>query len=188
MSVARPRHILRARAILKRQRALRNYLASVGTNDVDAQYPVGLGVREELDHAIGIEVGLGTRVCREGELANLVLDTCSLELLLGLADPSNLRVGIHNGGYSLVVDVAVTLADVLNGGTSLLFGLVCEHRSESDVTDTFDALDGSVELVIDNNAALGIDFDANLVETETVGVGTTADRDENDISVELLRL
>ena len=63
-----------------------------------------------------------------------------------------------------------------------------KHRSESDVTDTFDTLDGSVELVIDNNAALGVDFDANLVETETVSVGTTADRDEDDISVELVSL
>ena len=88
----------------------------------------------------------------------------------------------------MVVHVAMAGLDVLDSGDTFLFGFVGKHRSESDVTDTFDALDGSVELVIDNNAALGVDFDANLLETETVGVGTTADRDENDVSVELVPL
>ena len=155
---------------------------------MDTKNTVSLSLGQELDLTLGIEVGLGTRVCREGELANLVLDTRSLELLLGLADPSNLRVGVHNRGNSLVVDVAVTLADVLNSGTSLLFGLVCEHRSESDVTDTLDVLDGRIELIVDDDATLVVEFHTSGFEVETVGKWPPADGDQDDVRLELYRM
>ena len=51
-------------------------------------------------------VGLGARVGGEGELADLVLDALGLELLLGLADPGDLGVGVDDRGDDVVVHVA----------------------------------------------------------------------------------
>ena len=181
-------NILSAGTILNSKDTLRDHLTSVGADDMDTKYPVSLLLGDDLDGTLRVQVGLGTGVSSEGELSDLVLNTSGLEFLLSLTDPSDLGVSVNDGGDSVVVHVAVAGLDVLDGGDTFLFGFVGKHRSESDVTDTFDALDGSVELVIDNNTALRVDFDANLVETKTVGVGTTADRDENDISVKLVSL
>ena len=56
----------------------------------DAQDEVGLLLNDHLDKALGVADRLGTRVGRKGELADLVGDLGSLELLFGLADPSDL--------------------------------------------------------------------------------------------------
>lgn len=116
MSVGGPRNILRARTVLKRKAGLANHLASVRANDVHTENPVRLLLRDELDEALGVRVGLRARVGAEGELADVVLDALRLELVLGLANPGDLGVGVHDGGDDAVVDVAVAVLDVLDGG------------------------------------------------------------------------
>ena len=74
--VARPRHVLAACAVLEGQRALSDHFSGIGPHDVDAQYPVGLGVSEKLDYAFGVEVGLCAAVGGEGEGANVVFYAC----------------------------------------------------------------------------------------------------------------
>ena len=58
-----------------------------------AEHPVGLLVREHLDEAVGVVVGLGAAVGGERELAGHVLDALGLEVLLVLADPRDLKDG-----------------------------------------------------------------------------------------------
>jgi hypothetical protein len=67
------------------------------------------------DDSLGVLVGLGPRVGREGVLSNLVLDPGRLELLLVLADPRDLGVGVDDRGDGVVVDVSVAVLD-LDGG------------------------------------------------------------------------
>ena len=55
-----------------------------------AQHPVSLLVRQDLDQAVRVIVGLGSAVGHEGELAHVVLDALGLEVLLVLADPGHL--------------------------------------------------------------------------------------------------
>ncbi len=206
MSVAGASNILRAGTVLDGEDTLSDHLTGVRTydttpcekntilsrkerltDDVNAKNTVSLSLSQELNLTLSIEVGLRTRVGRERELADLVLDASSLELLLGLADPSDLRVGVHDGGDGVVVDVPVTLADVLDGGNTLFFGLVREHRSEGDVTDALDVLHGRVELVVDYDAALVVELDADLLEVEALGVGSASYGDEDDIGFKLLQ-
>jgi hypothetical protein len=68
------------------------------------------------DDSLGVLVGLGPRVGREGVLSNLVLDPGRLELLLVLADPRDLGVGVDDRGDGVVVDVSVAVLDDLDGG------------------------------------------------------------------------
>lgn len=61
-----------------------------------------------------------------------------------------------------------------------------KHGAKGHVSDTLDTLNGGVKLIIDDNTAFGIHFNANLLEVEALGVGDTADSDENDVGFQLL--
>jgi hypothetical protein len=63
---------------------------------------------------------------------------------------------------------------------------VGEHRSKSDIADTFDVRNAGVELVVDHDAPSRIDFDANVFEVEAFDIWPTADGDENNIGVDLM--
>jgi hypothetical protein len=69
---------------------------------------VRLLLGNEFDNTFGIQIRFGTGIGDEWELSNVVLDSRSFDILLSLADPSDLRVGVDDGGDSLVVDMAVT--------------------------------------------------------------------------------
>lgn len=74
-------------------------------DDVHAEDAVGLGVRERLDEAVGLAVGLGARVGHHVELAHAVLDVLRLELLLALAHPRHLRRRVDHRRHAVVVHV-----------------------------------------------------------------------------------
>lgn len=185
VSVAGSGNVLSGRAVLQSQGTLSNHLTGVGADDVNTEETVSLGVGKHLDQAVSVEVGLGSGVGGEGEGADSVGDVLALKVLLALANPGDLGVGVHDRGDGAVVDVAVTLLDVLDDGNSLLLGLVSKHGAEGDITDTSDVGDlGSVLGVDDDTAAL-IGIEANVLEAEATNVRSSADGDEDDIRLDL---
>jgi hypothetical protein len=133
-----------------------------------------------------------------------------LAVLLGHADPCDLRVGVDNRGNGFVVDVTVARVDVLDSGDTcvyspiselssllaslaetrnleltFLLGLVSEHGTESDITDALDVLDRSVELRVDDDASLVVNLDANLVQVESLGDRSTANGHQDDVGLDL---
>ena len=74
VSVACSSDVLAAGAVLESQRAFGNHLAGVRADDVDAQYPIRLGIGDKLDHALGVKVSLRAAVGGERECADFVLD------------------------------------------------------------------------------------------------------------------
>ncbi len=96
MSMARPGDILTRRAVLERQRRFGDHLARVGPDDMHPENAIRFRIAQELDHALRLEVGLGSRVRGEGERADSVLDPGSLELGLVLAHPRDFRVRVHD--------------------------------------------------------------------------------------------
>lgn len=185
VSVRSAANVLGGSAVLKGKGALGDHLTGVGANNVHTENTVGLSVGEELDETVGVEVGLGARVGAEGEAADLVLDAGLLELGLVLADPRDLRVGVHDAGDGAVVDVAVVLGDVLDGGDGLLLGLVGKHGTEGAVTNHADVGYLGAVLLVDHETATVVGLEANVLETKTGGVGTAADGDQADVGVEL---
>jgi hypothetical protein len=185
VSVRGSGNILGRSTVLECQNTLGNHLTGVGADNVDTENAVGLGISEELDHTVRVGVGLCSRVGREGEGTDLVLDTGLLELGLVLADPGNLGVCVHDRGDGAVVDVAVVLCDELDDGDGLLFGLVGEHGTECDVSNDTDVGDLGAVLLVDDDAAAVVGLETNVVQTETGGVGTATDGDEDNVCVEL---
>lgn len=180
--------VLAGGTVLDGKGGLSDHLAGTGSNDVDTQNAVSLGISDELDNTLSVEVGLGTGVGAEGESADVVLDTGGLDLTLVLADPGDLGVGVHNGGNGGVVNVAVALLDVLDDSDGLLLGLVGQHGAESHITNDTDVGNLGAELLVDDETATIILVDTDVLDVKTVGVGATTNGDEDNIRIEGLLL
>lgn len=176
-------NVLARSAVLKSKHSLGDHLTGVGANDVNTENSVGLLVSNELDGSLGVEVGLGSRVGSEGELSDVVLDAGLLDLLLSLANPSNLGVGVHDRGDGGVVNVAVSGSNVLGGGNTLLLGLVGKHGAKGDISDASDVgLVGSV-LLVDDDSALVVLLNTGSLEVQALGVGSSANGHEQNIGI-----
>jgi len=186
VGVARPGNVLAGSTVLDGQGGLGDHLAGVGADDVHTQDAVGLGIRDELDETLGLEVGLSAGVGAEGEGADAVLDARGLHVGLVLTDPGDLRVGVHDARDGTVVDVAVALLDELDHGDGLLLGLVRQHGAESAVTDDADVGNLSAVLLVNDQAALLVLLNADVLQAETLGVRSATDGDQNDIGLERL--
>lgn len=185
VGVAGASNVLARSTILKGKGTLSNHLTSVGADNVNTEKAVSLGVGDHLDHTIGVEVGLSAGVGAEREGTDAVGDTGLLELLLRLANPGDLGEGVHDGGNATVIDVAVTLLNVLDGSNGLLLGLVGKHGAEGDITDAADVGDLGAVLGVDDDTAALILLEANVLKAETLGVGAATDSDKDDITLEL---
>lgn len=185
VSMACTSNILRRGTIFERQSTFSNHLTSVGTDNVDSEKAVSLGVSDHLDHAVGVEVGLCTRVGTEWESTDAVGDLLVLQVLLARSNPRNFRIGVHDGGDAAIVDVAITLLDVLNHCDSLFLGLVGKHLAESAVADTADVGDLGAIFRIDNNPAALVELHTDVLEAESLSVGTTTDSHQNNVRLQL---
>jgi hypothetical protein len=56
-----------------------------------------------------------------------------------------------------------------------------QHRSESDVTDTFNILDRGIELVVDDDAALTIELDTDGRQVQALNVRAASNSNKNDV-------
>ena len=61
--------------------------------------------------------------------------------------------------------------DVLGHGDALVLGLVGQHRAGDHVADRPDAVDLGAEVVVGLDLAALVEFEADRVEAEAVGVG-----------------
>src|SRR3979409_18630 len=100
LGMRRARVVLCRRAILHGERRLGDHRAGIRPDDMDTEYAVRLGVGEDLDEAVSVCVGARAASRREGEFSGLVDDPGGLQLLLGLADRSDLgpRVDARRDG------------------------------------------------------------------------------------------
>ena len=52
-------------------RGLRDHVAGVGADDVDAEHAIGLGVRQDLHEAVGLVIALARPLAMNGNLPTL---------------------------------------------------------------------------------------------------------------------
>jgi hypothetical protein len=62
---------------------------------------------------------------------------------------------------------------------------VGKHGTERHIADTLDALGGSVELVINDDSALLVGLDTDLLEAKSLGYWSSTDRNKNDVGFKL---
>lgn len=81
--------------------------------------------------------------------------------------------------------MSVTVLDDLDGSDTLLLGLVGKHGAEGNISDTFDTLNGGVELVVDHNSSPFVGLDTNVLKTKVLGVGSSTDSNEDNVGFKL---
>lgn len=92
---------------------------------------------------------------------------------------------VHNTGNSAVVNVAVSLANVLDSGDTLLLGLVRQHSTEGNITDHTDMRDLCAVLLVNDDTAALVGLNTDVLEAKAGSVGSATDGDEDDVSVKL---
>lgn len=188
VGVASTGNVLGGGTVLNGESGLSNHFTGTGADDVDTENAVSFGIGDELNNTLGVEVGLGAGVGAEGEGTDTVLNTGGLDLGLVLADPSDLGVGVHNTGDGGVVDVAVTSLDVFDGGNGLLLGLVGQHGTEGAVTNDTNVGELGAVLLVDDQTTTVVLLDSDLLQVQALGVGATANSDQDNVGVQNLLL
>lgn len=155
---------------------------------MDTKDAVSLCVSNELDLTFAVEVGLSTGVGAEGERSDAVFNTGGLDLGLVLANPGDFGVGVHDTWDGGVVDVAMALGDVFDGSNGFLLSLVGKHGTKSAVTNDTDVLGLGSVFLVDDESALVVNIDADVFESETSGVWSSTNGNENNVSFQGLLL
>src|SRR3984893_6235108 len=127
--------ILAAGRVFHRQHRLRDQLPGHGTDDVHAEDLVVIACGHDLREAGGLLQGARAAAGEEREYAGLVFAAARLDLLLGEADPGDLRCGIDDRWNHLVIDFAETAGDQVRDHRSLFLALVGQHRAPYAVPD-----------------------------------------------------
>lgn len=96
---------------------------------MNTKHSIGFLLDNELNEAFHVDIGLGTGVCHEGELSDLIFNTSCFELLLSLADPCDFRMSVDNGGDGVVVYVSVTRFDVLSNSNTYTTALISSNAT-----------------------------------------------------------
>src|SRR5690606_38898509 len=143
---------------------------------VHAQHAISLGVRQDLHEAGRLGHGHGSAIGREREAAGLVGDAFFLELLLGLADPGQLRLGVDDPRDGLEVDVAGQAADQLGNRDAFLEALVRQHRAAHAVTHGPDPVDAGVAVLVDLDPATLVELHAGVVGQQALRCRLATDR------------
>ncbi len=116
-------------------------------------------MRDDLDEAGRLAHRHGAADGGEREAAGLVRHVLGLELLLGLADPGDFRLGVDDPGDRVEVDVAGQAGDQLGDRDAFLEALVRQHRPAHAVADRPYAIDAGVAMRIDFDLAALVDLD-----------------------------
>ena len=112
------------------------------------------------------------------------MGTFGFEFFFGVTDRSHFRVGVDHSRNGIVVDMRVLPCDAFNCEDTLIFGFVGQHGSSDNVTYGQNILDVGLKVVIDDDSAFVVDFDACFVEVETGCVRFTASGYEDVLSFE----
>ena len=187
MGVADARQVVGAALELHRQHAFVDQLGHVGADQVHAQDGVGLGMRQHLHEARRLGHRHRAADRREREAAGLVRDALGLQLLLGLADPGDFRLGVDHPRDGVEVDVARQAGDQLGHRDAFLEALVRQHRAAHAVTHRPHAVDAGVAVRVDHDLAALVELDAGAVGQQALGGGAAAHGHQQLVHHQFLR-
>ena len=182
MGVADPSDVFAGGTKGHRHGGLDDQLADPRADHMDTQHTVRLGMSQDLDQAICAADGAGSSVRLEGERSFLERDTLCLQLLAGLPDRRDLRIGVDDVGDRVVVDMSPARSDELRDGNALFFRLVREHGALHDIADGKDTGRRRLEVVVGGNSAAVVRRESHGIEPEVVGVWTPPHGHENAVA------
>ncbi|MNE25455.1 hypothetical protein D3C80_1187860 [compost metagenome] len=135
---------------------------------------------------MGIVGSHGTAAGGEREGADVDGNAFGLQLLLGLADRGDFRMGVDDRRDQVVVHLRLVAGDALGNHHALFRGLVGQHRTTHHVTDGVHARHAGGALVVDIDEAALVQGHAAVGSQHVLGHRATADRDDQLVEGQLL--
>lgn len=172
--------------VLEGEDGLGDHLTSVGSDDPSTEYLISLLAGENLDETLNILVATRSTVGIKWEGTLIILDTLLNKLFFAEADVGDLGVSIDDTGDGVVVDMTTLADQVLDGGDTLLFGLMGEHGAVNDVTNSVDMRLLGLPRLVNFDLAPLVGLEAGLLKIETTSEWLSTDRQKHDISGHLL--
>ena len=154
---------------------------------MNAQDLVGLLIGEHLDQAGRVAESPGPAIGHERKGAGPIVAARSLELLLGLPDPGDLRARVDDPGYGVEVDMRLLAGDPFGHRDALFLGLVREHRSAHDIADRPDVLEVGPAIAVDRDEAALVEHQAHAFRIQADRVRYAANRDDELLAGQCLR-
>src|SRR5258706_7837091 len=146
------------------------------TDHVHAENAVGRGIGEELDQPRRVTHRPRPRVGAERHRSAAIVYTLRLQLLFGLADPSDFRRGVDHPGNSVEIDMRMLADNPLCHRDALFLALVREHRPAHHVAHGPDTRNAAAAVVIDDDETAFVELESDGFRIEPDGVGYPADR------------
>src|SRR5690606_8937572 len=109
-----------------------------------------------------------------------------LQLLFGLANPSDFGGGVDNPRHGVEIDVRLLTRQTLGHSHTFFFGFVSQHRTTHHVTHCPDTWQAGGAIVVHNHETTLVQFQTNGFCTQTSGVRHTANGDDQLVGFQLL--
>ena len=181
VSVAGAGEIGRCGAHFEGEGRFGNEFAGVGGDDMDAEEGSCFGIGDHLDEAEIVSSAAGAGVGFEGKLAGFDGEPHGFGFRFGEANGSHFRVCVDDAGDGNILDMGRLTGDNFCYGHSLFGGFMGQHRAVYDVSDGIDVGMGGAEVVVDLDESPLIGGDRESFKAEALGVGTSSDRDEDNV-------
>ena len=178
--------ILGTRRVFHREHGFTDQLAGHRPNDVDTQDLVAVARSDNFcETRARFHRARPSARCKR-KAADLIGHAACLDLLLALPDPGNLRCGVDDGRDHVIVDLGVAPADQVRDHQALFLALVREHRAAHHIAHRPDMRHGRAAVLIDDDKATLVDFDARTLREQPLRIGTTSDCNDHLVELQLL--
>src|SRR5688572_29946976 len=168
-------------AHLDRERELADQVARAGADDRAAHQAVRLRVEQQLGETLVAAIGDGTPRSGPGKLRHADRGALLPRLVLGQADPGDLRIRVRHRRNHARIEVRFHPGGRLRGDMTFVHRLVREHRITRDVADGEDVRHAGAHLTVDRDESLGIDRHTGIVCVYPLAVRHTSVRDHDHV-------
>ena len=102
-----------------------------------------------------------------------------------MTNASNLRFGVDDVGNNLVIDMPRLASDPLNTGHTFFLCLVRKHGTGNYIANCINTVSRCLEMHVYRYTTFVVSFDTDDVESESICVRLTANRDEHLVRLKL---
>ena len=167
---------------------LLNEISGIRTDNVTTEDFVRLRIRQDFHEPVRIAVAPRPAIRHERKLTGFVRAACFFQFLFRFADGGDFRPGINDTWNGIVVDVARLPREDFRDNNTFVFRFVGQHGPRDAIADGVDTGHVGLEMGIDLDNAARVRFDPDGVEPKPFGIRDAADRQQDHVSLNRLRI
>ena len=141
-------------------------------------------VGKQLQHTFRLVHRHSLTVCTIVMLLTDILRSISLQLILGLAHTSCLRISKDGSRHDVETDAVGLTKNMVHGPLALHFGSVCKHLSAVHVAHGIYVRNAGEHIVV-YGYSLAVEGDAHVLKSESFGIRLSAHSEQHLVCLDL---